>query len=544
MKDTEPIYITGHQHPDTDSVASAIAYAFFKRAKGIKAIPCRLGPLNNETNYLLKRFGFEAPMLLDDARKQIREIEIDPPDFITPETTVFETLQLMNSLDRQSFAVLDDNYHIVGFVSTSDLAKIGLGETAAEIELRKNTSVDHIAEAINGTILYDDVQSHINGKVSIISLSKNRTSNYDVKDRIVIIGDDPDSQLDLIANKGAGLLIVVWCDNLREDVMEAAKKYHCPIIKSGHGSMNTSRFLYLAPPVKLIMKMPHVFKDTELVEDAAEMMMKTRYRNYPVVNKDGRLAGYINRFHIMNYRNKKIILVDHNEFAQSVRAVEKAQILEVVDHHRISDFATSQPVSFRNEIVGSTATIITTMFRENQIPMPQNLAGLLLGAVLSDTLMFQSPTTTPRDRDVANILAALADLDIETFGNEMFGATASAADKSIHEMLIQDIKYFDIAGNHVMISQVLVTSARDMRNRRAEIMSEMNDLVRRKELDLLVVAFSSILENGSVIFLAGERAVRAAAAFPDKDGEQNSLQVGILSRKTQILPKISAALGA
>ncbi len=540
-EEMEPIFITGHQHPDTDSVVSAIAYAFFKRAKGIKAVPCRLGPLNNETSYLLKRFGFETPILLEDARKQIRDIAIDSPEFITPETTVFETIHRMHEHDRASFAVLNPDHTIAGFVSKSDLANIGLGDTAAEIELLQKTSVSHIAEAINGTVIYEDQEIHMNGKVSIIALSKDRTSNYDVQDRIVIVGDDPDSQLDLI-RRGAGLLIVVWCREIRADVLAAAKTCHVPIIRSGHGSMNTSRYLYLAPPVKLIMRKPTVFHDTELLEDAAQSMMKTRFRNYPVVDKDEKLTGYLNRFHIANYRNKKIILVDHNEFAQSVRAVEKAQILEVVDHHRINDFATSQPVSFRNEIVGSTATIITTMFRENQIPIPQNLAGLLLGAVISDTLLFQSPTTTPKDRDVANILGALADLDVETFGKEMFTATASAPGQSIREMIVQDIKYYNINGARAMIAQVMVGSAMEMKNRSSEIMEDCSELTRKKELDLLVVAFTSIAEHGSIFYMTGEKASRALNAFPNKDGEENSFQEGVFSRKSQILPRITDAL--
>lgn len=541
MENQEPIYITGHQHPDTDSIASAIGYAFFKRAMGIKAIPCRLGPVNTETAYLLKRFGFPEPMLLEDARKQIREIEIDPPDFITPETTVFDTIHRMHDHDRSSFAVLNEDQSIAGFISKSDLANIGLGDTAAEIELLKHTSMYHIAEAINGKIIYNDEDTHISGKVSIIALSKNGTSSYDIKDRIVIVGDDPEAQRDLIEH-GAGLLIVVWSKKIHADVIETAKKHHCPIIISGHGSMNTSRYLYLAPPVKLIMKTPRTFRDTDLVEDAAESMMKTRFRNYPVVDKEGHLVGYINRFHIMNYKNKKIILVDHNEFAQSAKAVEKAQILEVVDHHRINDFATQQPVSFRNEIVGSTATIITTMFREKQIPIPQNLAGLLLGAVISDTLLFQSPTTTKQDHDVANILAALADLDVDTFGREMFSATAASPDKSIRDMIRQDIKFFNISGNSVMIAQVNVSSALEMCSRRHDILTAMNELTNKKELDLLVVAFTSVIENGSVIFMTGEKAMRARSAFPNCNEEENSLQEGVLSRKAQILPRVTAAL--
>lgn len=538
--DKEPVYITGHVHPDTDSIASAIAYAFFKRAQGVKAVACRLGEVNPETAYLLKRFHLEAPVLLEDARKTIREIDIDAPEYITPETTVNEALEKLKQTKRNSLAVLNEDKKLAGFISRSDLADIGLGDTAAEIQLLQETEVYHLAETIKGTILYDDKETHINGKVSIIALSKTKTASYEVRDRIVVVGNDPDSQIDLI-HKGAGVLIVVWTENIEPEVLAAAKEYHCPIIKSGHGSMNTVRYLFLAPPVKLIMKKPVFFRDTDLVEEAERRMAKNRYRDYPVLDKENHLVGYISRYHVLNSRNKKIILVDHNEFSQSVKAVEKAQILEVIDHHRINDFATSQPVSFRNEIVGSTATIITTIFRENQIPMPKEIAGMLLGAVLSDTLMFQSPTTTRKDRDVANILAAVADLDIETFGDEMFTAAASAENMSVHDRIVQDIKYYDIDGCHTMISQVLVGSVNEIIPRSREVDYAMENLVTKKHLDLLVVAFTSIVENGSVVYAAGEKKAKAMEAFPDPDNK-HVLQKDILSRKLQILPKLTKAI--
>ena len=542
MEQQDPVYITGHQHPDTDSVASAIAYALFKRAMGIKAIPCRLGKLSNETKYLLKRFGFEEPMLLEDARKTLKEIDLDSPESISPETTVYETIRLMHETERSAFAVTDQEKKVIGFVSKSDLAKIGLGDTAVGIDLLQQTSTADIAKTISGRIIYDDPETHLNGKVSIIAMTKSGTDNYDIKDRIVIVGNDPVSERKLI-QKGAGMLIVVWAEEIEPEVLEEAKKYHCPVIISGHGSMNTSRYIFFAPRIELVMrKKPVVFHEDDLAEEAGAKMAKTRFRSYPVIDEDDHLVGYVTRSHIMEYKNKKIILVDHNEFSQSVRAVEKAQILEVVDHHRINDFATTQPVSFRNEIVGSTATIIATMFRENQIPIPRELAGLMLGAILSDTLIFQSPTTTKKDIDTANILAALADLDIDQFGREMFSASAANMNQSIHEMIVQDIKYYDISGCSSMISQCMVASVNDVKGREKEIQEAMDRLVKQKGLDLLVVAFTSIADEGSIFFSAGEKGEKCQEAFPDHTEGGHDLQKGIFSRKSQILPALTRAI--
>lgn len=536
----EPVYITGHRHPDTDSVVSAIAFAFFKRSQGVHAIPCRLGPLNHETSWLLKKFGFEEPMLLKDARKTLGEIEIDSPVYVTPDMTVLETVQVMEENDRSSLAVLDEKKQLAGFVSKSDLASLGLGDTAAEIELLKHTGMKHLARAIDGEIVYDDAQYHINGKVSIITLASTKTANYEIQDRIVIVGDDPQSQLDLI-EKGAGVLIAVWSSRIHEDVLKAAKEHHCPIIRSGHGSVNTMRYLFLAPPVSLIMKKPVLFHDTEFVEDVGKKMMKNRFRSYPVIDHDGNLKGYVSRYHVLDYSNKKLILVDHNEFSQSVHGVEKAQILQVIDHHRINDFATSQPVSFRNEIVGSTATIITTMFRENQIPLTREMAGILLGAILSDTLLFQSPTTTETDHKNADILAAIADLDIESFGKEMFAASAASDDQSMHDMIVSDIKYYDISGCRTMISQVITADLDSVKMRSHEIELELETLASKKHLDLIVTAFSSIGDHGSIFYSAGDQASKCQEAFPDTNG-LHTLQKNILSRKQQILPMLTRVI--
>lgn len=542
MKNESPVYIVGHQHPDTDSIASAIAYAFFKRANGIKAVPCRLGDLNNETEYLLRRFGFETPAILKDARITLADLDLDEPVAITPDTTVREAIRKMHEYDRNSFAVLHEDGTIAGYVSKSDLANIGLGDTAAEIELLKQTSVKEIADTIDGTIVYEDEQAHFNGKTSIVALNENKVDNYNAEDRIVIVGNDPEAQKQLI-EKGAGMLIAVWTGKIADEVLEAAKQYHCPIILSGHGAMNTSRYIFFAPPVRLIMTDdPITFKNSDYAEDAGNKMMKTRFRSYPVIDKNRRLCGYVSRFHILNHRNKKIILVDHNEFSQSVRNVEKAQILEVIDHHRINDFATTQPVSFRNEIIGSTATIVATMFRENQIPIPANLAGLLLGAILSDTLVFQSPTSTRKDVDTANILAALADLDIDVFSREMFTASASSMKQSIYEMIVQDIKFYDIGGIRTMISQNIVPALETIRSRDIEISRDMNRLYEKKELDLLVVCFTSVLEDGSIFYAVGEKAEKILDIYPDAPGETHSVQHGVLSRKKQIVPAIHDAL--
>lgn len=543
MKKKDPVYITGHRHPDTDSIASSIAYAFFKRSMGVHAVPCRLGALNNETRYLLSRFGFPEPVLLQDARMKLSEIVMDAPVSITPDTTIYETLKIMQKDNHAYCGVVDKEQHLVGMVTKSDLAVVGLEDTAMSIDIMAHTSAENIRKTINGTMVYADDQFYINGKVSIIAMTElDRLENFDVKDRIVIVGANSEAQIKLI-RQGAGLLIIVWAGEVDERVIEAARENHCPIIRSGYGSMNTSRYLYFAPSVERIMKTKLIsFHSNELAEDVGNKMLRSRYRVYPVTDSEDRLVGYISRYHIMDAPKRRLILVDHNEFSQSVNAVEKGKVLEVIDHHRINDFSTAQPVSFRNEIVGSTATIVATIFRENRMLIPANLAGLLLGAILSDTMNFHSPTTTDQDKSSANILAALADLDVDEFAEELFTVTANQDKTSYQEMINQDRKIYDIHSCKLSISQVIVPSARETRGDALEIAGALERFCKKKQIDLAVLVFTSILENGSVVYAAGDRSSWALEAFPDREGEEHTFQENLLSRKQQILPALSSVI--
>lgn len=540
MTSQDPVYITGHQHPDTDSIASAIAYSFFKRSMGIRAIPCRLGSVNAESAWLLKRFGFEEPMLLTDARVRLSDITLDPPTFIKPNTTIFESLRQMEEQGHTYCGVVDDEMHLLGLVTKGDIAQVGLGDTHHNIDILSKTPLDNFVKTLDGKLIYRDDAMHLNGKVSMIAMAEiAQLDAYQIEDRIVILGSSSVAQRHAI-ERGAGLLIIVWANSVEPDVIELAKAHHCPIIISGHGAMNTSRYIYFAPAASTIMKTNIVtFTDIELAEDVGKKMLRSRFHIYPVINTERKLVGYVARYHIMNCKNKQIILVDHNEFSQSVRAIEKARVLEVIDHHRINDFSTTQPVAFRNEIVGSSATIVSTIFRENQIPIPQNLAGLLLGALLSDTMNFHSPTTTQKDIQTANILAAMADLDIEEFARDMFAVTANTSGKTYSEMINQDMKIYDIKECKLAISQVIVTSTKALREDDQEIQQAVESFAAKKRLDLSVLVFTSIMENGSIIYAGGNRAAWIPEAFPNRENEEHSFQQDLLSRKKQILPKIN-----
>ena len=542
MAQDNKIYGTGHKNPHADSVAAAIAYAEYKKAQGFDAIPCVLGKINKESQYLLERFGFEKPLLLETAQVRLDEVDLSEPCSITPETTIFETVSLMKKEEREGFAVVDEENKVIGWVSKSDLANIALNDTRFSHEMLKDTPTEYIVKTINGKVHYDDDQRHLNGKVSILTMTnKDNLEDYEVTDRIVITGGNKKAQKILI-EKGAGMLIIIWEKGVDDSVLKLAMEHHCTIITSGYGAMNTSRFLFFAPPVRMMMsRKPVKFYGHELAEDAGRKMARTQYRAFPVVDDDEHLVGYAMRSHILNYNDKQLILVDHNEFSQSVKGIEKARVLEVIDHHRVTDFSTSRPVSFRNEIVGSTSTIIATIFRENQVPIEENLAGLMLGGLLSDTMNLQTPTTTQKDRQTANILAALAGLDLDQFSEELFSVTEDEGG-SLEELMSHDIIFEDVLGIRLMITKVNVPQVEPYRDRADDMQMALDLLTKNKNADLGILSITSALENSSILFSSGDKGNWLFEAYPDKEGEAHSVHEGLVSRKMQMLPKLSKVI--
>lgn len=542
MAQDNKVYVIGHKNPHADSVAAAIAYAAYKREQGIDAVPCVLGKINKESKYLLDRFGFEKPMLLETAQVRLDEVDLASPIAITPETTIFESVHLMDKEKREGFAVVDEEKKILGWVSKSDLANIALNDTKLLHGMLRDTPTEYIAKTISGSVIYDAAERHLNGKVSILTMTnKDNLEDYDVTDRIVITGSNKKAQKILI-EKGAGMLIIIWEKKVDDSVIKLAEEHHCTIILSGYGAMNTSRYLFFAPPVRMMMtKKPMKFYVHELAEDAGRKMGRAQFRAFPVVDEEEHLIGYLMRHHILNYNDKQLILVDHNEFSQSVKGIEKARVLEVIDHHRVTDFSTSRPVSFRNEIVGSTCTIIATIFRENQVPIEENLAGLMLGGLLSDTMNLQTPTTTDKDVQTANILAALAGLDLDRFTEELFSVTEDEGG-SLEELMNRDIVFEDVMGVRLMLTKVNVPQVEPYRDRAEDMQHTLDVLTKNKNADIGILSITSALENRSILFGAGDKANWLFEAYPDPEGEPHSIHEGLISRKMQILPSISSVI--
>jgi len=536
----QAIHVTGHKHPDTDSICSAIAYANLKRKQGLEAIACRLGEVNHETRYILNRFGFEEPKVLNDARMTLSEIDLDEPVTISPDTTIYEAWQIIQN-EKRALVVVDTDQHVLGLVTNSNLSSIAMGDTAKSIELLQKTPITYIAQTLRGTLVYEPETPRLNGKVSIIAVAEHKLENYELADRTVILGNDTEAQLQAI-EKDAACLVVVWSEKIEDEVIEKAKEKGCAIIISGHGTLNTSRYIYYSTPVKFIMSTQLVsFQRSEYVDDVLAKLLKSRYRSYPVLDEKNHVYGLISRFHLLNARKKKIVLVDHNEVSQSVDAVLDGDLMEVIDHHRIGDITTSKPIMFRNQLVGSTCTIIAQLYDEARVPLDGKMAGLLCAAIISDTLNFKSPTTTQTDINTGQRLARIAQLNTEALAKDIFTNGSGLHDKSVEDIIENDIKEFTLGKYRVMVGQMSLYDPNVIEPLREDLIKAMKAYASDKRLDLLLLLFTGLENNKSALLYAGKESWIATDAF---DGITNEklFYFDVISRKKQVMPRLSAVV--
>ena len=534
------IHVTGHKNPDTDSIVAAITYAQLKTKLGYEAVACRLGEINAETRYILNRFGFKEPMVLSDARMTLSEIELDKATTIDPETTIFDAWQLIQKIQK-GLVVVDAEDKVIGLVTTSNLSAIAMGDTAKSIELLQQTPIGYIVKTLKGKLVYAPEVTRLNGKVSIIAVAEQKLANYELKDRTVVVGNDTEAQLQAI-EKDAACLIIVWSDTVKPEVVALAKTKGCAIILSGHGTLNTSRYLYYSTPVKHIMSTNLItFSKNEYVDDVLAKLLKSRFRSYPVLDEKRHIFGLISRYHLLNARKKKIILVDHNEVSQSVEGVLEGDLMEVIDHHRIGDITTSKPIMFRNQLVGSTCTIIASLYDESRILLDERTAGLLCAAIISDTLNFKSPTTTPTDIHTAQRLARIAEIPIADLAKDIFLNGSGLNDKTTEEIIQNDIKEFKVGKYKIMVGQMSLYDASVVEPYRVDLLRAMDLYAKERKLDLLLLFFTGLEINQSAFLYAGKEPWIAEAAF---DGISNERLVyfDVVSRKKQVMPALSAVI--
>ncbi|AAM25579.1 putative manganese-dependent inorganic diphosphatase [Caldanaerobacter subterraneus] len=533
------VYVCGHKNPDTDSICSAIAYAHLKRiTEGINAIPVRLGPINRETKFVLDYFGIEEPIFIENVYTQVQDIKFDKPLIFKENTSMFEAWNAMMEKNIRTLAVVDDENKLIGIATVGDLAKAYLS-SAHELS-KYRIPIENLLATLKGEILLRYLD-YIEGNILVAAMSKENVLKRIKEGDTLIVGDREDIQ-EAAIQKGVKALIITGNNQVSEKILDLAEKHEVTIIKVSPDTFDTVKLLNQSIPLSYVIKKEDIvsFRLTDYIDDVKEVMLKYRYRNFPVLDEEGRVVGLLGRRHILDYERKNVILVDHNEFSQAVEGIEQARILEIIDHHRLGTIETDQPILFRNHPVGSTATIINRLYEEKGLIPDPKIAGIMCAAILSDTLVFKSPTCTPEDVRAAKKLAEIAEIDINEFGNQMFKAGTSLEGKTVEEIFYTDFKEFTVNKYKIGIGQV--NTLADPGELKKDLISFMEKVRSDKGYDILLLMLTDIINEGSEILFVGDNKELLERAFDVKIQNNSFYLPYVISRKKQVLPPLVKAI--
>lgn len=540
------VNVIGHINPDTDSICSAIAYAHLKREiTGEDYVARRAGQINAESRFVLDYFDAVTPDYLGDVRTQVMDIDIHRVQGVDADISLKKAWQIMQEGMLQTLPIVMEDGRLEGLLTIEDIAKSYMDVYDSRIIATAGTPFSNIIETLDGELLNGDEAERVHsGKCLIAAANPDLMESYIEKEDIVILGNRYESQLCAI-EMGAKCIIV--CDGARVSftISRLAENHGCFIIKTPYDTFTASRLINQSIPIRFFMKHKNLvtFSLGEFLDDIREIMAKKRYRDFPVLDWNGRYFGMISRRRLLDTRKKKVILVDHNELAQSVDGIEEAQILEIIDHHRIGSIETVQPVFFRNQPLGCTATIIYQMYQEHNIEIPKRIAGLLCSAILSDTLIFRSPTCTEIDRDSAEKLAQIAGIEPVSYAAKMFQAGSKLSAKSEEEIFYQDFKKFVQGDVTFGVGQINSMSADELEAIKDRMIPYLQKALENHEVEMIYFMLTNIMEESSEILCAGGGArelVLSAFGLPP-DVDRIVLQKTV-SRKKQVIPALLNAL--
>lgn len=535
------IYITGHKNPDTDSICSAMALAELKNKMGYDAEAIRLGEINRETEFVLNYFGAEKPRLKTSIMPQIRDLDMDGAYCVSPDLSMAGAMEIMQKNNMSSLPVIDGKENLIGIISLSNIAATYMEVWDDTIMGRSEASLENIKDVLKGQWIYrPEAPRPITGKMAIKAI---KNQNLIEKGDVVIVGDDVEDQEATIL-KDVALLILTISTTLDERLLKLAEERHVAVISTGLSTFMVARLLPQAVPIGYVMTKKDlvVFHKDDLIDEVRAKMAESRFRAYPVLDERDRVIGSISRYHLITDLKKKIILVDHNERNQSIDDLDSAEILQIVDHHRVANVATSSPIFFRNEPVGSTATIVSKMFFENGIMPSTKVAGLLCAAMISDTLLFRSPTSTATDRYILNKMSKLAGIDVEDFAMKMFKAGTSLEGKKPEELLNTDVKNFVFDGSTVRICQIFTMDPDSTAAVEESLKEAMEAYVKKEAVASFILMITDIFREVSDIIVAGDFKEALAREFGKEIRGDKFSAEGLLSRKKQLVPKVGAAV--
>ena len=541
MKDI--IYVTGHKNPDSDSICAAYSYAEFKNLTGdTKAVPVRLGNVSQETQFVLDYFGAKAPELLKTVRLMVEDLNFDKINPVLPTLSLKSAWNVMKENNMKTLPVADENNHLLGVLSVSNLTSCYMDMWDNTILSKSNTTLENILDTLSATACYiNENLKTFPGKIVVSAMDPKSMVDHITAGDIAIVGDREEAQVALI-DKKVSLMIVTGSHTPCENIITLARENGVTVIVTPHDSFTTSRLIVQSVPVEYVMAKENIvsFTNNDLVDDIKDAMAQTRFRSYPVIDENDRVLGMVARYHLISKHKKKVIQVDHNERGQSVDGLEDAEVLEIIDHHRVADIQTSNPIFFRNEPIGSTSTIVAKCFFERGLTPSKTAAGLLCSAIISDTLLFRSPTCTPQDEEICRRLAEIAGISsVEDYAKEMFKAGTSLKGKTVEQIFNQDYKPFSIEDIKVGIAQVNTMDIDGFMPLKEEMLAYMNEKAKESSLDMVMLLLTDIITEGSQVLVVGERSDIAEKAFNATLVDNTAFLPGVLSRKKQVVPPVT-----
>ena len=533
------IYVVGHKNPDTDSICSAIAYAELRsQLTGEEHSPRRAGNVNSETEFVLDYFDTETPALLEDLRVQVKDVAVKKLDGVKGSVSIKSAWEMMKDMGINTLPITRGD-RLEGLITIGDIATSYMNVYSNDILATSRTQYQNVAATIDGEIVCGNAHSYLTqGRVLVTAFSKEMMDEFIHEGDLAIIGNRRIA-MESAVKKNVGCMI--FCENtpVPEDILEQAENQQIVIIVSPHDTFTVARLVNQALPVHTFMTKNNLitFQMDDFVDDVKEIMAKHKYRDFPVVDGNHRFLGFISRRRLLNSRKKQVILVDHNEKNQAVDGIEQADVVEIIDHHRLSCIETLGPVYFRNQPVGCTATIVAQMYKENNVKMSAKIAGLLCCAIISDTLMFRSPTCTPVDEKTAKELAMIAEIDIEMMAQAMFRAGSNLKGKTAEEICFLDFKQFTANGVVFGIGQVNSMSAEELVEIKEIIEPHLEKVRIDHGLNMIFFMLTNIMEESSELLCTGPEArERAIRAFGLEEGVKELHLPGVVSRKKQMVP--------
>ncbi len=540
------VYVVGHKNPDTDSICSAIVYAALKtKLTGRTYEARRAGQLNEETQYVLERFGVKVPKLLSDLKEQIKDVELKEVEGVKSSMSIRTAWEKMKESNIHTLPVTRDG-KLEGVITIGDIAKTYMDVYDSTILSKARTQYRNIARAVEGEILTGNEHSYLlKGRVAIAASSRILMSDFINKNDLVIMGDRKDAQ-QCAVDKDASCMVVCQNAPVSDDIIRQAKEKQIVIIRTPHDTFTAAQHINQSIPVKYFMTRTNLvtFQKRDYVDDVQEVMAKKRFRDFPIVDGKGRFVGLISRRRLLNVKKKEVVLVDHNERSQAVDGIEEADVLEIIDHHRLGQsIETMGPVFFRNQPVGCTATIVYQIYQEECVLVEKTHAALLCAAIISDTLMFRSPTCTPLDEQAARALAKIAGVDIETLAQEMFNAGSNLKGKSAEEICFLDFKQFTVNDTIFGVGQVNSMNEDELKEIREIVEPHLEKARRSHGLNMIFFMLTNIITESSELLCCGPEArEKILSAYDLSEDTEKILLKGVVSRKKQLVPTLVGSL--